>query len=306
MSEIFFLVLPVFIVLATGNLLKRMKIVDDRFIASSNTLIFKVTLPALLFLSISRSNLKAVFDWRLVAIIFASVFLVAVLSFITAKILRLSPDITGTFAMNNFRGNYANMGLPVFFYVFGQEGLMYASVLMAFIVPYVSMLAIIGLSLTSGDRTKIAPMMKNAVLNPLAIACMGGLLYSYIGIPMPAFINKSISIISDVTLPLALFCVGSTITLESMKNDFFLSSLSSFFKMLVGPAIAFFMLKAWGIEMTIGAKALVVLLSSPSGTVNYVFAAAMGGNTRLTASTIVTTHSFSILTFIMWIMIVGV
>ncbi|MCD8493757.1 MAG: hypothetical protein LRY51_18745 [Geovibrio sp.] len=56
MSEIFFLVLPVFIVLATGNLLKRMKIVDDRFIASSNTLIFKVTLPALLFLSISRSN----------------------------------------------------------------------------------------------------------------------------------------------------------------------------------------------------------------------------------------------------------
>lgn len=306
MEKIFLLVLPVFIVLATGNILKKMSIIDDRFIASSNKLIFQITLPALLFLSISKSNIKSTFDWRLLVIMFVSILFVSVISLVFSKICGLKPDQTGALMMNSVRGNYANMGLPVFYYVFGEIGLMHSSVLMAFIVPYVSMISIVVLSLTSGNKSKILPMMKNAIFNPLAMACVAGLVFSYAEVPLPEAIIKSISIISDITLPLALFCVGSSISLGSMKSDFYLSTLSSFMKMVINPAIAFFMISLWGIELNIGAKALVILLASPAGTVNYVFAAALGGNTRLTASTIVTSHSFSIITFIMWIMILGV
>jgi predicted permease len=306
MLEIFFIVLPIFIVLFLGNILRRMKLMDDTFIKSSNKLIFNITLPALLFYKISGASLETLFDWRLVVIIFVSVFLIFVLSFVLAKALRFPNDITGSFMMNNFRGNYANMGLPVCYYVFGNEGLLYASVLMAFIVPYVSMLAIISLSICSDEKKHILPMLKTSLLNPLAIACIAGLAYSAIGIPMPEFIIKSFGIVSDITLPLALFCVGATITVAAMKNDLFVSLLSSAVKMIGVPAAAYAMIKIWGIPMDTGAKTLVILLSAPSGTVNVVFASAMGGNVRLTASTIVTTTTISILTFIMWLTIVGV
>jgi predicted permease len=306
MIEILFLVLPVFIVLILGNMLKRFGIIDDMFIASSNKLIFKVTLPALLFFSTSKSDLKSVLDWRLIAIMLVSVSFVVLLSFVTAKFMKLEKAEVGSFAMNCFRGNYANMALPVFFYVFGEEGFMSAGVLLAFIVPFVNMLSVLSLSYSSVKEKKLAPMLLSAVFNPLTIACMMGLLCSALGIRLPEFIMKSISIVSEVTLPLALFCVGYAISLASMKRNFFLSSACSVIKMIVGPAFALLLLHIFNIEMTLGAKAMIIFMSAPSGTANYIMAVAMGGKSDLTASTIVTTHCFSIITFIFWLRIVGV
>lgn len=306
MIEILFLVLPVFIVLALGNLLKRQGIINEGFVASSNKLIFKVTLPALLFLSISKSDLETVLDGRLVVIMLVSVMVSFAVSVLTARLMRLDRSVIGTFAMNSIRGNYANMALPVFYYVFGDEGFMFAGVLLAFIVPAVNMLSVISLSFSSGKDTKLAPVLFSAVFNPLTIACMAGLFVSYTGLVIPQFIMQSISIISGVTLPLALFCVGYAITIESMKNSFVLSAACSVIKMVIGPAAALLMLRLCGIEMTMGAKALIIIMSAPSGTANYILASAMDGKADLTAGTIVTTHCFSIITFIMWLRIVGV
>jgi len=305
MGQILQIVLPVFIILALGGLLKKLKLMDDAFIASSNKLIFNVCLPVLLFYKISKSNVSQVFNITHILIMILSVMAVFALSYLTSKIMNMKKNESGTFAMNNFRANYAYMGLPVSGYAFGDAGLVYASILMAFVVPYVNMMSVIALSISGGEGGNRKVLIKNTLLNPLSIACILGLVFSFFSINTPLIVEKSLSIISGVTLPLALFCVGAGMSIEKMKSDFFASAVSTSFKLIILPLCALLMLKFIGEELTMEAKVLIIMLSAPSATVNYVMASAMKGAPSLAASTIVMSTSLSLITFSVWLAFLG-
>ncbi|NLB53286.1 MAG: AEC family transporter, partial [Syntrophomonadaceae bacterium] len=62
MFEILSIVLPVFVIILTGNLLMRLKLFSSEFIEASNRLIFYVFLPLLMFYNIAVSDFKQVFS----------------------------------------------------------------------------------------------------------------------------------------------------------------------------------------------------------------------------------------------------
>ncbi|WP_022852136.1 AEC family transporter [Limisalsivibrio acetivorans] len=307
MIKIILIVLPIFIVLLVGSFLRRGGLIDEQFIKTSNRLIFNVCLPVLLFYKISQADIGSVLDWRTISIIVVSILLMFILSFISGKALGFDKKVLGTFAMNNFRANYAYMGLPVSFYAYGDQGLMYASVLMAIIVPYVNFMSVIALSISSpgGEKRSFVPFIKNTLLNPLAIACVAGLVVAALNIGIPDFINRTLDIISGVTLPLALFCVGASISFAALKGDIAPTGASLVMKLIGLPLIAFIILKIWGIDLDVGTKTMVIMLAAPSATVNYVLAATMDGSPSAASSTIVATTTFSIFTFVFWLNLLG-
>lgn len=150
MFEILSIVLPVFIVILTGNLLMRVKLFDNEFVAASNQLVFYVFLPLLMFYSIAVSDFQEVFSPSNILIIISVILIVFAGSFLAARLIKLSGSMTGTFVMNSFRSNFAYIGLPVCFYAFGEHGLAVASILMGFAAPVLNMLAV--LSLVLGDQ----------------------------------------------------------------------------------------------------------------------------------------------------------
>ncbi|MDX1320132.1 MAG: AEC family transporter, partial [Oceanospirillum sp.] len=53
---------PVFIIVFLGVLFKHWRWLDDNFIKIASTLVFRVTLPTLVFLNISKTNLRESLD----------------------------------------------------------------------------------------------------------------------------------------------------------------------------------------------------------------------------------------------------
>lgn len=294
-----------FIVLSLGWFIKRINLIDGDFITTANRLIFNVCLPVLLFYKISHADLRSVFSISHLVVMICAIMLMFAISFILAKTTGLG-NSSGTFAMNSFRANYAYMGLPVSAYAYGDQGLVVASVLMAFVVPMVNFMSVVALSISMTTGRSFKPFLRNTLLNPLAIACLLGIAASWFSIGFPVFIERSLQIVSGVTLPLALFCVGGSMSRAQMKGELMPSMLASSMKLLVMPFLAFALLHLFGMEFSITSKTLVIMLSAPTATVNYVLASQMQGDAPLAGSTIVISTLLSIFTFTFWLFLLGV
>lgn len=56
------IVAPIFFIVFMGFLLKRIRLIDESFVATASKLVFVVTLPILVFMSIARMDFHAVFN----------------------------------------------------------------------------------------------------------------------------------------------------------------------------------------------------------------------------------------------------
>ncbi|MGE4318694.1 MAG: AEC family transporter [Deferribacterales bacterium] len=305
MLTIIQIVLPVFIVLAVGYAVKRAGLIDDAFIRTANRLIFNLCLPVLLYYKISLADLSSVFNALHVGVMYISIMVIFLVSFLLNRPLKLGHS-AGTFAIDSFRANFAYMGLPVSAYAFGDEGLVTASVLMAFVVPLANLLSVVALAISSHAGKSLKPLIRTALFNPLAAACVAGLLTSWSGIHFPDFFSRSLDIVSGVTLPLALFSVGGTISIEKLKGDMFRASLSAVLKLIIMPLTAFAVFTALGTQIGIPEKTVIIMMSAPAATVNYVLAATMDGDPSLAGSSIVLSTLLSVLTFTLWLFVLGV
>jgi malate permease and related proteins len=301
MLKIFLLVLPIFLVLLTGNLLMRLKLMTADFITEASQLIFNVCLPVLLFFKISQSRFNEVYSLKLVLIMGGAVSAMFILSFPAAYVIRLPQKSAGTFAMNNFRANYAYMGLPVCLYAYGEQGLALASIFMAFIVPYVNMLSVLALSVSGSKVSTRKLFLKNTLLNPIAMSCLIGIVFSLFSIPLPAVIATTLEIISGITLPLALFSIGATTHMTLLRGSFGTVFISTAMKLIGLPLLALLFLKCTGTPIRLPEKVMIIMLSAPCATINYVLASVMDGDTDMASGTIVISTLLSILSFVAWL-----
>jgi malate permease and related proteins len=301
MLNIFLLVLPIFLILVLGNLLVRFSLITADFISVSNRLVFYLCLPVLLFYQISKSQFKEVYSLRLILIMAATVSIMFALSFALAFLLRYPKAGAGTFAMNNFRANYAYMGLPVCLSAYGDQGIAIGSIFMAFIVPYVNTLSVLSLALSGSMKFNGKLFLRNTLLNPIALSCLAGILFSIYSVPFPPFITKTLEIISGVTLPLALFAIGAGTSLRLLRGGLHIVSVSTVMKLIGLPLIALLLLKFTHSAIALPEKVMVIMLAAPCATVNYVLASVMEGDTDIAAGTIVATTSLSIFSFVGWL-----
>ncbi len=291
---------PVFLVLFAGKGLHLAGLIDSRFTQRSNSLIYHVLLPALLFRKISGSDVRHVVNAPLLLVMAATILLMFGITWAVSRTRLVPRRAGGSFMMNSFRGNFAYMGLPVSFAAFGDTGLLHASILMAFMVPLVNLLSVISLRLhsrESPDRSLLAATL----FNPLVLACMAGLAMAASGLALPAVLGRSLDIISGATLPLALFSIGASLAPALVRGNLLLILLGTACKLLLMPTIALLLLHLAGLPLDTMARVMIILVASPSATINYILAAALGGDTESTGGTIVTTTLLSMGTYMLWL-----
>ena len=305
MLTIFFIVLPIFLVIFLGKGLQLTGFIDAAFIKTANRLIFNICLPALLFYKISTASIESILNLNLLWIMLATVVVVFSLGMALTQTRLIPRGARGSFVMNTFRGNFAYMGLPVSYYAYGDTGLLHASIFMAFVVPTVNLFAVLSLGLFSRPGS-VSLFFKNTLFNPLVIACMAGLAASITNMVFADFITRTLSIISGVTLPLALFCIGASLTISQLKGNLLVILLSSGFKLLLMPAITLVLLWLFNQPIDSMAKVLVIMMATPAATVNAIMAAAMGGDMNSTNGTIVATTLLSIFSYILFLAYLGI
>ncbi|MGI6452133.1 MAG: AEC family transporter [Syntrophomonadaceae bacterium] len=307
MVNIIVVIIPIFLIIIMGNILKRTKWLDDAFLAQCNKLIFNIFLPVLIFDKISQSNFSEVFSIRHIGIMIASLVLLFVISFPLAKLLRLPQKMVGTFASSNYRPNLGYLGLPICYFTLGDEGLVAASVLLAFGIPVNNVLGVLAFTSGKSSRFSFVAFLRDSLYNPLVISCMAGILFAALKWHLPGIIVNALSIIGGVPLALALISIGATTNFNCLKGNVQVISVSVIMKLLVQPLTAYLMLLGFGLTSfsLLLDKVLILMLAAPCAQVNYIFASAMDGDTDLASGSIVATTLFSIITFSLWLHLLG-
>ena len=298
-QEILTIVIPVFLVILLGYGLKRLNLIDATFLFQTNRLVYYICLPLLLFYKIGTADFFSNFNGRLVigsAIIIAIGFFA---SYGYALIRRYPPEAAGSFSQGSFRGNLAYMGLAIVFNAYGPEGFTRAGILTGFLVPVLNFFAILALLLPhrgqDGDRG-LSFWVKQVAFNPLIVASFAGIAWSFLGLPMPIILDRSLDIATGMTLPLALIAIGGSFSLEKLKGDLVRAAFATGIKIVWLPLLGAFLLYGMGIRgMDLGIG--VLMAGTPAATATYIMAHQMKGDAELAGSIVMMSTLLSALTY---------
>ena len=136
---------------------------------------------------------------------------------------------------------------------------------------------------------------KSVFSNPLIISVLLATPMAYAQVPLQNWLLTSGDYLAQMTLPLALICIGGTLSLAALRDSGKLAVDVSLVKMVRLPLIG--TLGAWlcgfrGVELGI----LFLYIGSPTAAASYVMARAANANHQLAAAIIVITTLMAAIT----------
>ena len=299
---------PVFLVIALGAVLRRTGFVGDNVLAGMNRLAYWVGLPCLLVHKITATSFDggASFDTFWLVLIGMVASLLAAMA--VAWAIRMPRPQVGAFGQAAFRGNLAFVGLAVVLSAFSAlpdadadalaraEQAERAVVLtLGPIVPIYNIAAVLVLLAFQhklSART-VRTMARQVATNPLLVACVVGLAVSLSGWPLPGLARRTLEVVGQFTLPLALLCVGGKIAATKMGGAIRLPALAAVIKVSVGPAVGCLAARWMGAGAVETAVALI-LLACPTAVASYVLTEQLGGDSALSARAVVISTVLSV------------
>ncbi|NMY51154.1 AEC family transporter [Pseudomonas sp. WS 5011] len=286
---------PVFSMLFLGVALKRLGLIDAAFINTASALVFRGTLPTLLFLGIVQADLRTALQPALLVY-----FVLATLGcFLLAwgwAILRCPEADRGIYTQGAFRGNNGIIGLALATNMYGDYGLSVGAVLGGVVILSYNTLSAIVLAIYSPEaKTDVWSLTKNILSNPLIIGVLAAIPFAAWQISLPDWLLTSGEYFAQMSLPLALICIGGTLTLESLRESSGMAISSSLMKVLWLPLVATLGAWLWGFRDA-DLAILFLYFASPTAAASFVMAKAVGGNHQLAAAIIVLTTLATVVT----------
>lgn len=294
---IFNTIAPVFLIILAGFIFRRLNLLNDNFIDLSSKLVFKVSLPALIFLEISQTNFHDEFNIHHIIFIYAGTFLTFAASWALAFVLTKDPKDKGPFIQGAFRGNYVIVGLAIIENLFGGGGLAKASIYLAFLLPVYNILAVVALAvpLRKEKKLDLPKLLLEIFKNPLIIAVALSIVLGLISAKFPEPILRTLDYLGSLSLPLALIGIGGSLKLSEAVKASRLSVYASFIKIAAAPLIA--TLAAYYLGYKGETLAIIfIIFGCPTAVASYVMAGAMGCNNRLAGDIVALTTLGSIIT----------
>lgn len=279
---------PVFAMLFLGVALKRLRWIDTPFIDTASSLVFRGTMPTLLFLGVFKVDLDAAMQPQLLSYF----FLATVASFFVAwawAIWRVPFEDRGIYTQGAFRGNNGIVGLALATSMYGDYGLSVGSLLAALAILCYNALSAVVLAIYSpGVKPGAKAIARSIVTNPMIIGVLLAVPIAYWKIPLPQWFLTSAEYFAQMTLPLALICIGGTLSLASLRRSSGTAIGSGLMKMVWLPLLSTFGAWLFGFR---GADLAILFLyfASPTAAASFVMARAVGANHELAAAIIVIT-----------------
>ena len=121
----------------------------------------------------------------------------------------------------------------------------------------------------------------------------------YFGIPVPRLLIKSMGILGNIALPMALIIIGGSMSLNTLRNSIRLSGIISLMKLMVLPFLSFLFCYFYAIPAH-DALPGIILLATPTATTSFILANELGGDTELASGVITLSTLLSPLAFIFW------
>ena len=190
---------------------------------------------------------------------------------------------TGVVVQGAYRGNVAIIGLAFCQNAYGETGLVIAALAIAALAMLYNIIAVALLTHCLSDGKKVSPvsMLQEMAKNPLIIAILLGFFVTSANIGVPKLLLDTGKYFAQMTLPLALLCVGGAMSFSALRQSSAgaLSGalLATVFKLILAPAISVVVALLMGVrDQELGV--VFLLAASPTATVSFIMVQAMKGD----------------------------
>jgi predicted permease len=277
---------PIFLIIATGYLLYRARIVNEAVWSAIEHICFYLLLPFLIVRTLSRANLGSVpiVDFLIVlvvAILGMSTLLILIHGLVWRRFPQSGPSFSSVFqGATRFHGFVA---IAVIGPLYGDAGVTLAALALAIMVPLLNVISVIVLSIYghSDSKPELSAVARKILTNPLIIACVVGLAFNWFGVPDILF--DAIDIIGAGGLGLALLAVGAGMKPGHAAQHKLLLTIGVLTRLIGMPAIIIGM--SWLVGLDGLARTVAIIAGAvPTAASAYVMARKMGGNAELMSS----------------------
>lgn len=305
--------LPVFFVIGLGFWAGRAGRFNANQVQGINELVMTYALPALMFVSASSTTRSVLFSQGvfLLACLAAFAGLYAAVAAFSFVVLHHSLGEAGIQALLITFPSVAFFGIPIFRGLFGETSVL--SVALSAVLANITLvpLSIILLE-THAERSArnhsgISAAAKKGVVSsfkkPLVWAPLAGLLFAMLDIPLPPEVERMFSLIGSATGGTSLFLAGLIIAAYKFRpNPEVIGNVLA--KMIGQPAIMMLLVILLAIPNPLGREA-VLLCAIPSSPFAAMLASRYQVYESETASTLVLTALLMIVTYPLWVLLVG-
>jgi malonate transporter and related proteins len=270
--------LPVVILIGLGFISGRKRWIGPEAVKGLSNLVFVVMTPALLFRTMSTVHVEQL-DFRPVL----SYFIAVAVIFVGTLALRGFNRRAAVLALANTFGNTVMIGIPLVGLAYGEGALVALftlisihSLVLLTTATVVLELAVLREQAAAGQAAR-RPMahtvllaMRNAIIHPVPLPIIAGLLFARTGWTLPAVIDKPLQLLANAFGPLALLLVGVTLAFSAIGPHWRGALGLSAVKNLLHPALV--ALVGWMLGLTgVPLATMVVVAALPIGANVFLF-----------------------------------
>ena len=274
--------IPVFCLILLGAALHYGNFPGREFWAAAEKLTYYLLFPSLLFVKLSSASVGDFAILGMTLVIVAVLLTASVFLFAAGRLLNMQGPIFTSVYQGGIRFN-TYVGLAAVNELQGNMGIAAAAVALGIMIPLVNLLVIsvFAIKINSGADRRTA-ILRNILKNPLILACVLGIAWSRLGIPLPETINSILILLSGMALPLGLLAVGAGLNLRALSGVSAGFGVSSAVKLLAIPVMAYGFSRGVGLD----ASVLVTLGCLPTASSAYILARQLNGDAPLMAAVI--------------------
>lgn len=285
------IILPIFFLIAVGALLQIKFKLDLYTLAKIN--IYYLS-PALIFSKLYESSFSL--KLFLGVIVFTAIFVFILYCFghILGKAMKLEKKQNMTFSHSIMFYNSGNYGIPVNDLVFKQDPLA-MSIQIAVMAFQNTLLFSYGVfALNSLNTGKLKALLAYFKM-PLFYAMFLGISFNLLHVKLPIFFITPIQYVSNSLIAIALLTLGAQIANLKLRLTYAPLYVSMATRLLIGPLLAFILLKLFGIDGMV-AQALLISTAMPTSVNSSIIAQEYNNEPEFAAQTVITSTFFSSLT----------
>ncbi len=288
------LLIPTFALVLIGYLLRRYGGFSRPFWSDLERLIYYVLFPALLFGALASRPLEL--GQAAPMIYTGAIFIVAgmILGYGARWLFRLTPIAFASAYQCSFRFN-GYIGFALLGSLYGQDGIAAFGLLVGFMVPLANVASVWALAHHGQGR-----LWREILTNPLILSTFSGLVWAWLGLPLPGMVDTTLEFLGQAALPMGLIAVGAGLRIVISGHQMGALVYLTAVKLLAVPAIAWWVGGLFDLQAEYLAAA-VVMAALPTASSAYILTVRMGGDGPLVASIVAVNMLGAIVTLSLWL-----
>lgn len=295
------IVVPIFLLVVLGALLRRVGILDAPGCAKMNTFSFDVLVPAMVFYNIYEAELSSFTNPRLLLFCMASVSAVFLVLMVLIPRLEKDRSRVGVIIQGIFRSSFVVLGMGLAASMYPGQDMSIIAIASTVVAPLFNAFAVIALEVFSSQKPDPRRIALGVVKNPLIIASVLALLMLLTGLRLPYLIDVTVQNLSACATTVSLVVLGGSLSFAGIGGSKKQLAGAVLGKMVVLPLI-FIPLAVWMGFRDMELLCVLILFASPSPVTAPVMARnVQGADWQLAGQIVVFSTTFSILSLFCFI-----